>query len=254
MFSFCKKPSESQSSGRMVDVGWLIDAEKSTLIWDGPRKISRPPERGTHAKSVNFCPATLDHDARLFEVPCPVDINIACQLEGEAPKLVNLSGDQSSIRTKHLTQLCHLVPRNEWRHPNRPVFQILTPYMFVTDEPVWMTQLPAFYHYASVPLPGVFIGGRFPIDVWPRGMMWAFEWFDTSKPLVLKRGDPWFYVNFETMDPSRRVRLIEAEMTPELRSYANSIAGVTNYVNRTFSLFSVARQRRPKTLLTPKQR
>jgi len=29
---------------------------------------------------------------------------------------------------------------------------------------------------------------------------------------------------------------------------------VTNYVGRTFSLFSVAKARRPATLLTPKQR
>ena len=38
------------------------------------------------------------------------------------------------------------------------------------------------------------------------------------------------------------------------REYTNAIAGVTNYVNRTFSLFPLARERRPKTLLVPKVR
>src|SRR5262245_15276755 len=98
------------------------------------------------------------------------------------------------------------------------------------------------------------IGGRLPIHIWPRHMMWAFEWMDPSQDLILRRGEPWFYVRFETQDPSRPVRLIEAEMTPELREHLNGLTGVTNYVNRTFSLFGTARERRPKTLLVPKSR
>jgi hypothetical protein len=113
---------------------------------------------------------------------------------------------------------------------------------------------PAFYHYANEPQPGLTLGGRFPIDVWPRKLVWAFEWFDTSKDLLINRGDPWFYVNFETRDPACRTRLIEAEMTKPLREYTNGIRSVTYYVNRTYSLFSTAKERRPKKLLSPKKR
>jgi len=98
------------------------------------------------------------------------------------------------------------------------------------------------------------IGGRFPIDVWPRGLVWAFEWYDTSKDLILKRGEPWFYASFETMDPSRRMRMFQAELTPQLVEYMNGIKGVTNYVSRTFSLFNTAKERRPEKLLVPKVR
>jgi hypothetical protein len=48
------------------------------------------------------------------------------------------------------------------------------------------------------------------------------------------------------------VRLVEAEATPEVRTYIDSISGVTNYVNRTFSLFERAKARRPKVLLVKK--
>ena len=79
-------------------------------------------------------------------------------------------------------------------------------------------------------------------------------WEETVAPgaswsLILRRGEPWFYVRFETFDPSRPVRLVEAEMTPELREYANAINGVTHFVRRTFSLFDTARSRRPRKLL-----
>ena len=98
------------------------------------------------------------------------------------------------------------------------------------------------------------IGGRFPTHIWPRILMWAFEWHDTTQDLVLRRGEPWFYIRFETMDPSRQVRLVEAEMTPELRAYCNGMDGVVNYVNRTFSLFQTAERRRPPKLLVRAER
>jgi heat shock protein HspQ len=83
--------------------------------------------------------------------------------------------------------------------------------------------------------------------------MWAFEWHDIGKDLVVRRGQPWFYVRFETNDPTHRVRLVEAELTPEVQRYIDSISGVTSYTNRTFSLFDRARARRPKQLLVKRK-
>ncbi len=117
-----------------------------------------------------------------------------------------------------------------------------------------MTQMPPISHYNPTPWPGAMIGGRLPIHIWPRAMMWALEWFDTSKELVLRRGEPWFYVRFEAQDPTRPVRMVEAELTPQLREYMNGVGAVANYVNRTFSLFKTAQSRRPKTLLVRKKR
>lgn len=237
-----------------MDVGWILETEKASLIWDNPRKLSRPTGKATHAKGVNFCPAVNDHEARLFEVPCPVDIALRYKPNGDEPGLLNLAGEQSSIRPKHLNGMFTIVNRKEWRDPSRPIIQFVTPYTFLADEPVYITQMPPCYHYTPNPWPGLLIGGRFPIHIWPRGLVWAFEWYDTSKDLIIKRGEPWFYASFETPDPSRRVRLVEAEITPQLTEYMNGIKGVTNYVNRTFSLFNLAQQRRPKTLLVPKVR
>jgi hypothetical protein len=160
----------------------------------------------------------------------------------------------ATIRGKHLGKMVTMVQRKEWRHPDRPVIQLSTPYLFLADKTVYMTQLPPLASYRKQSWPGVFIGGRLPIHVWPRQMMWAFEWYDISQDLVISRGEPWFYVRFETEDPSHPVRLVEAEMTPQLREYVNGLSAVTNYVNRTFSLFSTARERRPQTLLVRKRR
>jgi len=144
--------------------------------------------------------------------------------------------------------------RSQWRHPERPIFQIKTPYTFVSDDPVYVTQMPPFLHYQSQPWPGLVIGGRMPAHIWPRPLSWAFEWYDVEKELVLRRGQPWFSVRFETGEASQHVRLVEAEVTPELKDYLAGINGVVHYVNGTFSLFNTALRRRPKRLFTQAQR
>jgi hypothetical protein len=78
------------------------------------------------------------------------------------------------------------------------------------------------------------------------------EWHDVSRNLVVRRGQPWFYVRFDTSDPLKATRLVETQITPEIQRYLDEISGATNYVNRTYSLFDRAKKRRPKRLLIPR--
>jgi len=245
----------TQKGSRTLDVGWVIDpAREASFIWDAPHKLTRPEGRTNHAKGISNCPAISDHESRLVEVTCPIDIKLRFFRDAQGnPSMAAIDGDQSTIRPQQFSQMVMAVHPNEWRAPQRPVIQVMTPLLFVSDEPVWLTQMPAFYHRASPQLPGIMMGGRFPIHVWPRELVWAFEWHDINADLIIKRGDPWFYLNFETENPSRHVRLVEAEMTDDLRAYTIGMRGVTNYVSRTFSLFGTARSRRPKQLLKPKK-
>lgn len=250
------EPSEPEPARpRAVEVGWLMDTDKAHFIWPEPQRVRRGDPPPVHAKSVNHCPSILDHEARMFEVTCPIDARLRFRRDEKGlPVLVNADGDRSAVRSKNLNRMLTLIGQAEWRHPDRPVLQIITPYVFVSDEPVFLTQMPPFAHYQPNPWPGTVIGGRLPIHIWPRRMMWAFEWYDTSKELVLKRGEPWFYVRFETHDPSRPVRLFEAELTPELQEHQRGMTSVAGYVNGTYSLLKVAAARRPATLLKRKPR
>lgn len=239
-----------EPSRRVVEVGWLLQDDAGAFIWDDPKPFPRAAPVAEHAKSAAYCPAILDYEARLVDVPCPYDLRLGLKLKaGEEPALVNLDGDKAAVRSNHMGRIVRLMARKEWRHPERPVLQIPTPYVFLADDAVWLNQMPPFAHFQPRPWPGLLMGGRFPIHIWPRPLMWAFEWHNLAKPLELRRGDPWFSLRFETMDPARPVRLVEAEATPELKSYMAGVSGVTNLVRRTFSLFPIAERRRPAQLL-----
>ena len=236
-----------------VRVGWVLSDVDSPVIYDPPRRVNSRSARKDHAKSAARCPAVLNLESRYFEIPCPFDLNIGFSRDKEGkPTLRNLSGPTSAIRGSTLGRRITITNEGEWRYPDRPMIQLKLPYLFLADEPVYLTQLDAYMHYRKVPQPGTIFGGRFPINVWPRPLMWAFEWHDIEKPIVVRRGEPLFYCQFEFDNPERSVQMIEAEMTPELKTYLDHISGAVNYVSQTFSLFEAAERVRPDTLLTPR--
>jgi hypothetical protein len=236
-----------------VTVGWLRSDEKGGVIYDPPERLSFRQTNKVHAKSASRCPAVIQMESRYFVVKCPFDIHLGFQRDGKGqPVLVNRAGTASAIRASKLGEKLKLVSEAEWRYPDRPTIQLMLPYVFIADEPVFVTQLGTFAHYRPEPLPGTIFGGRFPISLWPRPLMWAFEWHEPEKDIVLKRGEPLFYCQFEGDNPERAVTLVEAERTPELLAYLEHISGAVNYVNQTFSLFRAAEEARPKVLLKPK--
>lgn len=243
-----------ERAGGVARVGWFTLADEAGFIWAPPRPAPRHREDPRSPKSVLNCPAVIDFEARIVEVPCPVDIHLrfARGKNGE-PMLANGAGALSAITKQKLNKLVTLASPGQWRHPDRPVLQLSTPYRFLSDDYVYMNQLPPYHHYRSDPLPGTMICGRFPIDAWPRPLMWAFEWHEPERDLILRRGEPWFTLRFETTEPKAHIRLVEAELTPELQQFCKGVDGVTNYVNRTFSLFANARARRPRKLLVERK-
>lgn len=243
----------ADSSSRRIEVGWLLKDETAGVIWDTPRPVRWDFAKPTTSKSAQVCPAVIQFDRLHYVINSPVDLHLRIGKTADGQmQLQNAEGAMSSVRPSGMQKLIVMSPQAEWRHPSRPVLQLVTPYVFLSDEPVYVNQFPPFLHYPRQPWPGVQICGRFPIDVWPRVHMWALEWHDLSKDLKLKRGEPLFYVRFETTDPSSLVRLVEAEKTPELESYMRQITDVTNYVNQSFQLFKIARERRPEKLLVRK--
>ncbi|MBF7688753.1 hypothetical protein [Acinetobacter rathckeae] len=235
-----------------LQVGWFLTEEQGALLFEAPYRL-RSMSQNRHAKSASRCPAILQLESRYFVINCPYDLHLRFARDSEGkPTLVNVLGDKSAVRQNKLSKLLSLVQEKEWRSPQIPILQLKLPYCFVADEVAYITQLDAFCHYRKNPLPGTIFGGRFPIHIWPRPLMWAFEWHDTTQDLILKRGEPLFYCQFDGFDPSRSTKLIKAEKTPELLNYMEQISGVVNYVNQTFSLFKDAESVRPKSLLTQK--
>ena len=248
------RPEEGPRSGPLT-VGWFLTSDKGAVMYDPPERILFRQTNKSHAKSASRCPAVIQLESRYFMVKCPFDIHVGFKRDDKGKAvLVNRASTASPIRSNKLNEVLTLVSEAEWRYPDRPTVQLLLPYCFIADETCYVSQIGTFAHYRKDPLPGTIFGGRFPVNVWPRPLMWAFEWHEPEKDIVLKRGEPLFYCQFEGEDPSRPVQMVEAEKTPDLVAYLEKIGGVVNYVNQTFGLFKAAEAMRPARLLRPKVR
>lgn len=248
------RPENGPSAGPVM-VGWFRASDKGAVLYDPPLRLQSRDASRTHAKSAARCPAVVQMESRYFAIACPFDLHIGFGRDAKGKAvLINRPGAASPIRTNKLNEVLVMVSEAEWRYPDRPTIQMVLPYVFIADEPVWMTQLGPFAHYRKDPLPGTLFGGRFPISLWPRPIMWAFEWHEPEKDIVLRRGEPLFYCQFEGTSPDRPVQLVEAERTAALQGYMEAVGGAVNYVNQTFSLFRAAEEMRPRKLLVPKDR
>lgn len=248
------RPENGPSAGPVM-VGWFRASDKGAVLYDPPQRLQSRDASRTHAKAAARCPAVVQMESRYFAIACPFDLHIGFGRDAKGKAvLINRPGAASPICTNKLNEVLVMVSEAEWRYPDRPTIQMVLPYVFIADEPVWMTQLGPFAHYRKDPLPGTLFGGRFPISLWPRPIMWAFEWHEPEKDIVLRRGEPLFYCQFEGTSPDRPVQLVEAERTAALQGYMEAVGGAVNYVNQTFSLFRAAEEMRPRKLLVPKDR
>lgn len=101
-------------------------------------------------------------ESRYFMVRCPYDLHLGFgrDKDGKAV-LVNRAGTSSTIRGNKIAQVLTLTSEAEWRYADRPTIQLVLPYYFIADEPIYLTQLGAFGHYRADPFRVRFLGGAF---------------------------------------------------------------------------------------------
>ena len=128
---------------RPVSVGWLLNDNKGGVLFDDPERLRSAGLNREHAKSASRCPAVINLESRYFLIKCPFDIHLRFERDKDGqPRLKNMAGQKSPVRSNKLSEAVRLVKEAEWRYPDRPTLQIQTPYLFIADEPVFINQVP----------------------------------------------------------------------------------------------------------------
>lgn len=233
-------------------VGWFADIQEGGVLFDSPRPLSHVIERqASDQKSADYCPAVQSIRTNIFVVPCAYSLSLRCVKNGSGWEL-RLDRRRSEISAEAAARAIQLMPRREWRNPERPIIQILAPYVFISDDEVELAQVTAHQHYFGTHRPGILIAGSFPIRDWPRPLNFAFEWHDIEQPLILRRSEPWFYVVF-TNAGNECIVIEQITKTSEISNYMAHLRGVTGFTAQTFDLISRAREIRPAALLPARQ-
>lgn len=213
-------------------IGWCFDRDEGVAIYKAPIPISKliTSQRNNMGAGVSHCPGTNDFNSRTFTILSPYTFRIRAK---EIDKQLNFFPVYPSTEASEevIKNEISFQPRTLWRDPRYPILQLSLPYVFFSNEPVYINQIE----------PNRFTGeknwsliqGRFDISSWQRPINWAIEWTNTNRDIFVKKGDPLCQVIFETLHPENSISLIKVERNEELQRAIKRTLGVANKIRNT---------------------
>lgn len=151
------------------------------------------------------CPAFQDYYRNVYVIKAPIDITIT--YDKHQNYLTIYPQDQDFFNS-------HIIMRGNQVGANDPFLMSMSiAYLFIADAQCAIEQLPVTHHDKVVAEKIRLIQGTFDISKWYRPTDFAFELLTPDEPLVIKRGDPLFYVRFVSKD---KIKLDYREQTKEV--------------------------------------
>ena len=223
-----------------VKIGWtpykrLPDMESMDLIYFEPEKLDYYKDTTSYFMK---CPAVSNFHKKFFVIRSPFDLELNYDRKGGE---VKISEDQK-FYDRFVSWR-----RTEYGEHERPLFSFLFQYMFVADEPVWIELYPAFLH--GEPNNTRLISGTFDIYNWQRPVDFSFEVLDDQKPIMVKRGQPLFYVRFLSNKLNDDFKLQEIEWTDELLKLYKRCSPQNWVEGLSWKLMKAGNRHRPKKLI-----
>ena len=227
----------------MTNIGWTHFRDKIDLEW--MRNAVFPPEKLSefykNTKS-NFmhCPAHANFLKNYWVIKSPFDLSVKYDRQTDSYQI-----DQTQKFADDF-----LIPRGgEFTENDHALCSIHLSYLFVADEPVWISVLPPFLH-GDVPNTRL-ICGTYNIYNWQRPIDFSFEILDDKKPVDIKRGQPLMYVSFASKRLNETFKMKEIEMNDELVRIVKSCLP-SKYFNRGvlgWAMHLMGNKSRPKRLV-----
>jgi hypothetical protein len=166
------------------------------------------------------CPALQDYYKNCFLLRSPVNvtINIATQPDGD--KFASID----TYDQKFFDENIMIRYKKGYKYP---ILHLKFFYVFYANEPLMIELLSPSMHKTELQNNINVIYGTYDISKWIRPVEFAFEVIDDTKPIVIKRGDPMYYVRFPTIN---KIKLTREEISNDLSRVVNSCAALQNYV------------------------
>ena len=134
-------------------IGWLIDNNlPGDFIYFDPEAVKSKREKPLSRRAVQACPAINKFEERLFEVKFPYDLRLRYEFNNEEHQIFSIP-EGTRIDDDIISSHVFLMKTEYWRDKNIPVIQIRVPYVFVSDEEVYLNQFPPFLDFKSHKLP-----------------------------------------------------------------------------------------------------
>ena len=230
-------------------VGWCRTAQESSAILPDPTPVQLEQDASPSRRNFQSCPAVKSTLRGFHSINSPFALRLRAELRGRAIRFIPVY-PFTSLSEATLREIFRLEPRDSWRRDDAPIIQIPSPYMFIADEPAELEQSSPILAKTSS-LNWRLIPGKFDIYSWQRPLNWAFEWDISCGDLIVRMGEPLYYLRFWNAQGAvaKDLELFEIPYSDELQKMVRAIAGVTAFRRGTADLIKRTGERRSKKLL-----
>ena len=201
----------------------MID-ERFDLVMQPPERLLNSVMEEYSEFKVKKCPGINDMWSNTFVIRSPFDFSISFDDE---LKRVMINEEETSIETNEFSDI---ISNDPSLYTKFPVVQITLRQLFSSDKQCKMSIIPPIFHlhendawkhirYSS---------GIIDIHNWHRPISWAFEWIDTTKKIIFKKGDPIAYAIFNSTNLNDSFNMKRSEYKGEIKKSHERCMGGRN--------------------------
>ncbi len=217
-------------------IGWCFTEDFGVRVYPEPERLHLPKDPSVTKRGHLSCPAVRSLVEGVYVIRAPYSLQVRYKELADAASFSAVY-PFTSIAEERFQNIFRVEPTSIWRNRRTPIFQLPSPYLFVSDAPLAMTASHPFLA-DSTRLNWRLIPGQFDIHAWQRPLNWAVEWDIAAGDLIIKQGEPLYYVHFSHEDGSivRSPRLKKIAFEGELKKRVQSMTGVTGMRRGTAKL------------------
>jgi hypothetical protein len=185
-----------------------------TLAYFKPEPVLKIISDDRNKKSIFLkCPAFQDFYKNTFLIRSPTDLHISLKR--------NLhTGDLEVTEHLHDQRFFDEYFTIRFENLDFPVLSLEFPHVFYSDESINIEQTAADMHNNEFLNNITVINGKFDISKWIRPINFAFEIIDENKPLIIKKGDPLYYIKFLT---EKKINFIQFYDYDDITKYISPV-------------------------------
>jgi hypothetical protein len=168
------------------------------------------------------CPAWKHKSNRIYTVRSPIDLTFSVNVPRQYISTPNLVQEQFNAYFEPT-----FTGVGGWCSEEKTTIQLSIPrFLFWTKKKnIWMEQrshpLTAINNFVCIP-------GWFNISNWTRPLSFAIDLIDSSKPVVIKRGDPLYQISFYSENQDDGFILKKSEPPKNIRVAAGKTSSVVD--------------------------
>ena len=233
---------------KKVKVGWCVHTTEHKMVFEPPKKLIPLKDRSENQKGYLSCPAVRSYCDGYYVVTSPYSIKLKC-FEKEDRLEIFPVFPFTSINDSLIKALIQVEHPSTWRKNNLVTIQVPSPYVFFSDEMIYMEQSHPMLT-DQTKLNWRVIPGIIDIYSWQRPMNWAFEWDISTGDFVINANEPIYSIRFFSKSKNTTsVDLKEYQMNKKIREQLALTSGIAKVKRGIKPYFEKAKIRRKKIKL-----